>query len=82
LAKNDIVIDPDRQARNVEPTAMDGGMKSLITPRWHFIVHEKLGEQIYDWVHDPGETQDLINTQQGHAAATSLTVEMEKQSAP
>ena len=82
LAKNDIVIDPDRQARNVEPTAMDGDMKSLITPQWHFIVHEKLEEQLYDWVRDPGETHSLINTQRGQAVLPSLASEMQKQSAP
>ena len=82
LAKNDIVIDPDRQARNIEPTAMDGDMRSLVTPQWHFIVHEKLGEQLYDWVRDPGETRNLINTPEGKAAATALRSELPKQSAP
>jgi arylsulfatase A-like enzyme len=82
LAKNDIVIDPDRQARNVEPTAMDGDMRSLITPQWHFIVHEKLGEQLYDWVRDPGETHNLISTPEGKAAAPALRIDLEKQSAP
>jgi arylsulfatase A-like enzyme len=82
LAKNDIVIDPDRQARNVEPTAMDGDMKSLITPQWHFIVHEKLGDQLYDWNRDPGETQNLINTRQGQEAEATLNQELQKQSAP
>jgi arylsulfatase A-like enzyme len=75
LAKNDIVIDPDRQARNVEPTAMDGDMRSVVTPQWHYIWHEKLGEQIYDWVRDPGEMQNLITTPQGQAAAKEIWAE-------
>jgi arylsulfatase A-like enzyme len=72
LAKNDIVIDPDRQARNVEPTAMDGDMKSVVTPQWHYIWHERLGEQIYDWVRDPGESTNLISTPEGQAAAKQI----------
>lgn len=72
LAKNDIVIDPDRQARNVEPTAMDGDMKSVVTSQWHYIWHEKLGEQIYDWTNDPGETRNLINTSEGQAATKDI----------
>lgn len=82
LAKNDVVGGPDREAHKFEPTAYDGNMQSLITPQWHFIVHEKLGEQLYDWVHDPGETQNLINTPEGKAAAAALRIELQKQSAP
>lgn len=82
LARNDIVIDPDRRARNIEPTAMDGDMKSLITPQWHLIVHQKLGQQLYDWVHDPNETQNLINTPSGQAVAATLSLDIQKQSAP
>jgi arylsulfatase A-like enzyme len=76
LAKNDIVIDPDRQARNLEPTAMDGDMKSVVTPQWHYIWHEKFGEQIYDRVRDPGETRDLINTPEGQQARAVLKSEI------
>jgi len=82
LAKNDVVGGPDRQASKLEPTATDGKMKSLTTPQWHFIVHEKLGEQLYDWVHDPGETQNLINSPTGQAVVPGLAAEMQKQSAP
>jgi arylsulfatase A-like enzyme len=78
LAKNDIVIGPDRQARNVEPTAMDGDMRSLITPQWHLIWHEKFGEQLYDWVHDPAEMNNVINTPAGQAAANSRAQEIQK----
>jgi len=71
LAKNEIVIDPDRRARNIEPTAMDGNMKSLFTPQWHFIVHQTLGEQLYDWSQDPGEVRKLIYTPQGQGGSQS-----------
>jgi arylsulfatase A-like enzyme len=82
LAKNEIVIDPDRQARNVEPTAMDGDMKSLVTPQWHFIVHQILGEQLYDWVHDPGELRNLINSPEGQNTVKILTQEIQKPNTP
>jgi hypothetical protein len=72
------VIGPDRQARNVEPTAMDGDMRSLIAPQWHLIWHQKFGEQLYDWVHDPGEMNNVINTPEGQAAVNSLAQEIQK----
>jgi arylsulfatase A-like enzyme len=34
-------------------TTADGPMKSVVTTRWHLIVHKELGDQLYDWVHDP-----------------------------
>lgn len=82
LAKNEIVIDPDRQARNVEPTAMDGDMKSLVTPQWHFIVHQTLGEQLYDWVHDPAELKNLISAPDGQMAVKALRAEIQKANWP
>ena len=39
-------------------------MKSVVTTRWHLIVHKELGDQLYDWIHDPGESNNLIS----HAA--------------
>jgi arylsulfatase A-like enzyme len=82
LAKNEIVIDPDRQARNIEPTAMDGDMTSMFTPQWHFIVHQTLGEQLYDWRQDPGEVRNLLNTPQGQAAVQALRNEMQQRTVP
>jgi arylsulfatase A-like enzyme len=81
LAKNENAIGLDRQAQNLEPTAMDGAMSSLVTPQWHFIRHEKLGEQLYDWVHDPNEMNNVINTPEGQAAARTLRVEMQNPAA-
>ena len=82
LARNEIVIDPDRQARNVEPTAMDGDMKSLVTSQWHLIVHQKMGNQLFDWVHDPGETHNLIDSPEGKAAIQDLTLKMQNETSP
>ena len=77
LQKNEIVIDPDRQARKFVPTAMDGDMHSLVTPEWHLILHQKLGAQIYDWRKDPGELNNLINTQEGQSAYKELLRELQ-----
>ena len=81
LQKN-AIDDRDSQARQVEPTAVDGDMKSLVTPQWHLIVHQTRGEQIYDWGHDPGELHNLINTPEGQAAAKRLEPELESASSP
>jgi hypothetical protein len=58
---------------------MDGDMKSLVTPQWHLIMHQKLRDQLYDWVHDPGELHNLINTQEGRSIAAILGSEVEAQ---
>jgi len=34
-------------------------MKSVVSPEWHYITHEKLGVELYDWQHDPGELNNL-----------------------
>lgn len=72
LTKQDRSIDPDI------PTAVSGSMKSLVTPQWHLITHEKLGDQIYDWKQDPAESHNLIHTPQGAAAAADLHGNMER----
>jgi arylsulfatase A-like enzyme len=43
-----------------QPT-FKGAMESIITPQWHYITHETLGEELYDWVNDPAEENNLIN---------------------
>jgi arylsulfatase A-like enzyme len=39
-----------------------GAMKSVVSPEWQFIWHEKFGIQLYDWNHDPAQTNDLAKT--------------------
>ena len=36
-----------------------GAMRSIIGPQFHYIWNEKLGEELYDWHHDPQELHDL-----------------------
>jgi hypothetical protein len=52
-------------------------MRSLVTPQWHLITHEKMGNQLYDWIHDPAELNNLINTPEGHSIAAKLLSEVE-----
>lgn len=82
LQKNEIVIDPDRRARHVEPTSMDGDMKSVVTPRWHFVTHQNLGLQLYDWTQDPGEMRNLANTSQGQEVIKTLMPDFQNSPAP
>lgn len=42
-----------------------GAMTSLITPQYHYIVHQKFGPSLFDWVHDPSESVNLANTPEG-----------------
>jgi arylsulfatase A-like enzyme len=67
----------DAAADRLIPTAATGWMKSLVTPQVQFIVHQKLGEQIYDWRQDPGELHDLNQTSEGQEAASDLERRMQ-----
>jgi choline-sulfatase len=75
LAKNEIIAPEDRQPEI--PNAFTGSMRSMVTPQWHLITHEKMGNQLYDWVHDPGELNNLINTPEGRSASAKLAVEVD-----
>jgi arylsulfatase A-like enzyme len=77
LAQNDIIDKEDKIAGKTVPIASTGSMKSVVTPQWHFITHETRGNQLYDWMRDPGEASDLTSTPDGKAAALSLRSEME-----
>ncbi|MBZ5720814.1 MAG: sulfatase [Acidobacteriia bacterium] len=68
----------DQAADALEPTASSGAMRSLITPQWQLIVHEKSGIQLYDWKQDTGELNDLVNTPEGKTAALSLSKQLEQ----
>ena len=50
-----------------------GGLASVITEKWHFIQHEKLGVELFDWQADPQEQHDLSRTPEGEVAQESLS---------
>jgi len=72
LAKTDIIVPADRVVEGKIPIATNGRMRSLVTPRWHLITHEKFGNQLYDWTNDPNESRNLIDSPEGRATALRL----------
>jgi arylsulfatase A-like enzyme len=42
-----------------------GAIKSLVSPKWHYIVHEKFGEELYDWANDPAQENNLATKPEG-----------------
>jgi arylsulfatase A-like enzyme len=60
LPQTEIITPEDRVVEGKIPIATNGGMKSLVTPTWHLVVHQKSGEQLYDWVHDRSESSDRV----------------------
>lgn len=53
-----------------------GALTSLVTPQYHYIFHEKFGEQIFDWKRDPLEKTNLGNTAEGQAAEAAIEQEI------
>jgi hypothetical protein len=52
-------------------------MKSLVTPQWHLIMHEKSGYQLYDWRRDTAEINNLMHTAESRATAQTLIDEVQ-----
>ena len=77
LAHNKYPGNHDQEADQLIPTATSGALRTLITEQWQLIVHEKLGDQIYDRTRDPGESHNLINTPDGLAVALNLKSKMQ-----
>lgn len=72
VSLNKYSVNPRQPVQPSVPTAASGPLKSLVTSQWHLIMHKKLGNQLYDWVHDPEEMHDLFYTSAGQAAALRL----------
>lgn len=49
-----------------------GAMKSVVTPRWHLIQHEKFGSTLFDWTADAGESRELAGSAEGQGVAQAL----------
>jgi arylsulfatase A-like enzyme len=60
------------------PTAVSGAMRSVVTPKWQLITHDKFGNQLFDWVHDAGETHNLNLTPEERQTAADLALALEK----
>jgi arylsulfatase A-like enzyme len=72
LPQTNTIVAADRAMQGKIPIATDGWMKTVVSPQWQLIRHEKYGDQIYDWKSDPAESTNMISTPQGRAAAASL----------
>jgi arylsulfatase A-like enzyme len=79
LGQNSVINTQDRLVKGKIPSAADGDMESVVTSRWHLIVHQRRGAQLYHWTVDRAESEDLINTPAGRA--TALTLESRLQAA-
>jgi arylsulfatase A-like enzyme len=76
LPQTEIITPEDRAAKGI-PMATNGAMRSLVTPGWHLIVHQKSGQQLYDWVHDPSESMNRVGAPENKTIVVSLTSELE-----
>ena len=77
LAHNAISDKEDQIAKTLVPTASTGAMKSLVSSQWQLISHETMGDQVYDWTLDPSESNNLLPTPEGQAAAADLKSRMD-----
>ena len=48
----------------------------MVNAEWHYITHEKFGEELYDWSADPDQALNLAD---GHPAAEQLRAYLERQ---
>jgi arylsulfatase A-like enzyme len=53
-----------------------GAMKTLVSMPWQYIVHEKLGAELYDWSIDPGEAQNLVTESRVQHVVDQLAAEL------
>ena len=53
-----------------------GAMTSLVTPQYHFISHQTQGTQLYDWIKDPGENANLVQSPAEEPAADAMAEEI------
>ena len=72
LAQNKYRGKRDVRADQQIPTATTGYMKTLVTPQWQLILHQVSDAQLYDWVRDPGELNDLAKTPEGKSVMKAL----------
>ncbi len=77
VSKNNITSEENKAVGKLVATSADGPMKSVVTTRWHLIVHKEFGDQLYDWIHDPAESNNLIRTPQGQQVARELSTRLE-----
>jgi hypothetical protein len=70
----------DRITERIMPTyrSTKGWQESVVDSRWHYIIHQTLGEEIYDWNTDPAYQDNRINSDEGRTAAAELKRKLEE----
>jgi arylsulfatase A-like enzyme len=58
-------------APDVNPST-HGALKSVVGAEMQYIIHEKFGEELYDWRSDPEETKNLISEPASRSVAESF----------
>jgi arylsulfatase A-like enzyme len=64
-------------AAEVNPST-HGALKSVVGNEMQYILHEKFGEELYNWRSDPEETQNLINEPSSKTVAETFRQYLEK----
>jgi arylsulfatase A-like enzyme len=54
-----------------------GWQESVVDSRWHYIIHQTLGEELYDWNADPRYQHNLMGTEEGQRAVEELRRKLE-----
>src|SRR4051812_19072800 len=78
IARNPYPEDMEKIADQTEPTSTTGAMKSLVVGQNHYIAHENLGSQIYDFARDPVEQNNLLYQDGQQAELPKLSALVEK----
>jgi arylsulfatase A-like enzyme len=76
LPQTNTIVAADRAMQGKIPLATDGWMSSVLSLQWQLIRHERYGDQIYDWKTDPAESNNMITTPDGRAAASALATDI------
>jgi arylsulfatase A-like enzyme len=58
--------------------AYHGAIQSLISPEWHYIEHEKFGQELYHWHNDLHESANLAGTPQGKPVAEQFAEQLKQ----
>lgn len=64
-------------AAEINPST-HGEMKSVVDTEMQYIIHEKFGEELYNWQTDPQETNNLINVSSSKAVVDSFRLYLQK----
>jgi hypothetical protein len=58
--------------------AYDGGVKSLVSGDWHFLLHETRGVRLFNLRDDPQERHDLSATPEGRRLCDEFLARLER----